>query len=491
MSPTLLTLLLTTTVATPEITGVAPTPLPLSAVAEVTGAGFVPDGTSVAIGGVAQQVFNVQVDRIRLSVAADTPLGTQRLVVTVTTGQADIDVQVVPPLPRISDVTPDQLTLGKLATIQGEDLDTATAVSVGNVAASIREQTAFVIVFEVPFDEAILGDQVLRVTSPSGAATRNLTVVPPTPEIDAIAPNPARQGDLITIRGSIVPLNVRAKIGGVDAPSVVAETGAVTVLVPDTVEVGPHDVTVSVGVLTSPPQGPLYIQMADPDHPVVTGVFPANVAKGGQIWIVGEDLDTVTTATHGLVVDECDRTACRVGAGDAEVGTPFTAAVSGSTGAAVFTMSVLDEAPVEPVITSVSPQPALRGEALTISGERMQTLKTVVIGGKAQSVVFFRTNEIEITVSPDTPLGAERLFVTTNTGSEPFEITVLDPFPSADAGADVGDDATPPADEDPHEDTSTGGGDGGACSGGGGPAAPLTGLLGLLGPWLVRRRRAT
>ncbi len=487
MSPTLLSLLLTATVGAPEISSVQPAPLPVAASAEALGAGFVPAATSVTIGGAAQQLFNVQPDRIRFVVANDTPRGAQTLVVTTTSGADDAAVEVVGPLPKITDVSPARLVLGELATIQGDNLDTATAVHLGDVAATITEQTTFVIVFEVPFDESLLGTQGLTVSSPSGDASRTLEVAPPTPEIDAIAPNPARQGDLVEIRGSIVALNAGAKIGLVDAPLVMSESGSVTVLVPDAVSVGPHDVTVSVGVLTSPPEGPLYVQAAAPNRPVVVGVYPSNVARGGVLWLIGTGLEVVTAATHGLEIIECDKTACRLGTETAAIGTPFTAAGKGQTGAAVFTMSVLDEAPVVPRIVSVDPTPAFRGQTLTITGEDMQTLKTVVIGGRTQSVSFFGTNEVEITVHPETPLGAERLFLTANAGSEPFMVTVLDPFPNGDTD---GEDTSTAADEDAGEsDTAVGGGgDDDDCSGGGAPTAPLLALIGLLSIALLRRR---
>src|SRR5690606_1654377 len=116
--------------------------------------------------------------------------------------------------------------------------------------------------------------------------------------------------------------------------------------------------------------------------------------------------------------------------------------IEGPDGAASFTMSVVDEAPVAPVITSVEPQPAFRGQPLTIRGSGMAQTRGVVIGGKAQSITFFDDDEVVVTVHSETPLGAERLFLAASAGSDPVVVNVLAPFPDGDTSdGDTGDDA--------------------------------------------------
>lgn len=470
----------------PTISGVAPTPLAIGGVAEVSGANFIVDGTSVTIDAVAQQVVNIQLDKVRFVVATDTPLGTRLLVVTTLTGSAETSVVVAPPAPKITTIAPDTLTLGELETVQGESLDTVTSVTVGGVAATIREQTELVLVFEVPFDASILGSQQLALNSPQGPATRMVDVLPPAPDIDSIGPNPARNGDLVTIRGTIVPINLKAKIGLVDAPVVEAAAMAVTVLVPNEVSEGPHDVIVSVGQLTSAPAGPLYILPGDPKRPVVVGVYPVNVARGGAVWLIGTNLDTVTEATHGLVVLGCDKRACRLDTTGVVVGQPFTGAVTSPAGSAIFTMQVTDDPLIVPQITSVEPNPAFRGQPLTIHGTDLGGTRSVVIGGRTQSIAFFDTTKIELGVHPETPMGAQQLFIAGAGGSEPFNLTVLDRFPTVDEDpADTVDDAVADGgDVAPPKKK----GDG--CTGGGESSPMGRGFaVALAAAWAASRRR--
>jgi len=483
---TLLSLTAAQLLGAPTISDVQPVPLAIGGVAEVDGADFVADATSVTIGGVAQAVANVQPQKVRFVVAADTPLGSQTLVVTTDSGSADTTVTVAPPAPKITAVVPEVLTLGELATVQGTDLDAVTGVRLGDVPATIHEKTAFVLSFDVPFDATILGTSQLVLESDRGDATRMVDVKPPTPDIDSIGPNPARQGDLVTIRGSIVPVGVKAKIGLVEAPIVEAKEEAVTVLVPDEVSEGPHDVTVSVGQQTSAPAGPLYIQAGDAARPRVDGVYPVNVAAGGTLWLVGSQLQDVNAATHGLEVLSCDKRACRLDASGAAVATPFTAAVTSPAGSAIFSMQVTEDALIVPKITSVDPNPAFRGQPLTLEGTEMGATRTVVIGGRTQSITFFDATSVTIDVHPDTPLGSQRLFIAGSGGSDPVMVTVLDPFPNADEDdADViGDtsedasdgDTAPPKKKDDD------------CSAGGGTATWL-GVLGAMLALLRRRRR--
>ncbi|MCB9736323.1 MAG: IPT/TIG domain-containing protein [Deltaproteobacteria bacterium] len=494
MSPALL-LPFTVLAAAPSISSTAPDPFAQGAVAEIVGADFVDGATSVAIGEVAQQVVHVEVDDVRIVVGADTPLGAQTLVVTTPSGSASTTVTVAPPAPRITRVTPDPVVLGELATIQGEALAAIDEVTVGGVEAVVTEQTEALLVFEVPFDAALLGEQDLQVTSASGVAIRSVTVSPPIPTIDAISPNPARQGDLVEVRGRIVPVNVALTIGQASATVLEVENDRVLAWVGTDVGVGPHDVVVKVGTLTSTPEGPLYVEAADGALPRVEGVYPSNVSAGGTFWVVGSNLAGVTGATRGLTVVACQKAMCQLGTASAEVGTPLHAALTAPGGAAPFTVQVVDEALAAPVITGTSPSPAFRGQTLTITGQNLGTVRTVAIGGRTQSVTFFSGTQIDITVGATTPLGSETLFVAASSGSEPVAVTVLDPFPTEDTGgeADVaGGDTGGGGDVVAGDDTASGtkgGSDGGCATGGAGPGALGAWLAACAAIALARRRR--
>jgi hypothetical protein len=174
----------------------------------------------------------------------------------------------------------------------------------------------------------------------------------------------------------------------------------------------------------------------------------------------------------------------------------FSVALSGPKGAAIVALEVTDATPVVPVVSSLEPSPAIRGETLTISGERLDTVRSVVIGGVAQSIGFVDTDRVEVTVAATTSLGSEVLFVAGNAGSEPRNIIVLDPLPVADEGPEVvevadGVEVAPDTrddtrDEDTHdvsevaEDTRvTHAPEDSGCGGGGADLAALFGAMGL------------
>ena len=451
MYATLIALATAALLGAPEIDEVAPSPITLGGVAEILGRGFVAGATSVTVGGVAQSVANVQPDRVRIVVTEDTPLGPQPLVVTTADGSDSLSVEVALPAPVIFAVAPDPLVVGASASVTGEHLDRVTAVSVGGVNAPITLTTATLVAFTVPLDPALLGTRQLVLASPSGATGKTVTVVAPVPSVSAIAPNPARIGDLVTIRGALLPQGVSVSLGFTDAPVVLATPGAVTVHVPEAAALGPQDVIVRVGQVSSPPEGPLYLQAGDPDRPEVTGTYPVNVARGGAAWIVGTNLDAITAASHGLAIIACDKRTCRLDTSGAPVGEPLNAAVSGPHGASVFKLQVTDEALIVPTVTEVEPSPALRGQLLTVRGTNLQRTRAAVIGGRSQSITFFDTTTVSFTVHPDTPLGAQPLFIAGTGGSEAFTVTVLDPVATPDADPDVvepdataGDTAPPP-----------------------------------------------
>ncbi len=469
--------------APPTVTAVNPSPLPLGSTAEVLGAGFVDGSTTVTVGGIEQGVANVQPTRIVMTASSETPLGSQTLVVATPEGDASLEISVVGRAPIIDSVEPEPLVLGATATIVGEALAEVVAVDVGGVAATIVDQTDFVVVIAVPSDAALAGSQVLSVIADSSSATRAIEVVPPMPVITSIAPNPARQGDLVTVRGAIVPLNVTAQIGTMSASVVGVSDGVVELLVDASVPVGPHQVVVQVGTQSSLPEGPLYIEAADPERPVVDAVYPSNATAGGDLWIGGDHLDQIDSVTAGLELSACDRRACRLGTAGVAVGVPVTAAVSGPTGADAFTFQVNPGELTVPVIEDTAPSPARRGEELTISGTGFERAKSVVIGGRAQSIQFFDTTTIRVQVHPLTPLGAELLFVAGDAGSLPATVTVLEP---ASTGEDVtdGDSSTGDVEADASADGGggTAGGGSGGCRGAGAGPWWLLGLL-VVGRW--------
>lgn len=478
--------------AAPTIDSVVPSPLPRAATAEVLGSEL--SGATLTIADLPQQVLFAEPTRVRFMVSAEAPLGTRKLVVTTASGAAEITIQIVPPAPQVTVVNPADLVLGGRATLQGTGLGAVTTLSLDDVPCVISEQTDVVIAFVVPFDPELLGQAALRLDSPSGPAQRIVNVLAPLPVVDALVPNPVPAGSLVTVRGAIVPLAVSVRIGGTEVPVLSTRaTGVghaeVLVFVPRTVAAGPRDVLVRAAGLTSTPSGPLLVEAPAPDGPEVTAVYPAKVASGGELWVVGSGLDGIRSVSGGLALVECDRRACRLGTTGVALVAPFKAAVVDPRGAAIFDLELSDEAPVVPVITSLAPSPAIRGATLVIRGERLGQVRSVVIGGVAQSLDFVDVDRLEVTVAPGTPLGAERIFVAGNVASQASVVTVLDPLPveatpevgpeaGAEGNPEVGEEAEPEADVEVVEPGPEARTPDDGCAGG--VSAGLLGLLGLV-----------
>lgn len=475
-------------VGAPEIAQITPSPLPVGGTAELIGSGFV--SPTLKIGEVVQRVTVLEATSLRFIVADATPLGAQILTLITPDGEATLAVEVVPPAPKIERIEPATLVLGGIGNVIGSGLETVDEVLLDGLPCRISEAAEAVLAFEVPFAAELLGSAVLTVRSPSGSAADDVVVVAPPPEIDALTPNPVAAGSLVTIRGRIAALSTVVTIAAVEVPlvaSVPLEDGtqALSVWVPTTLAPKPYDVVVITAQTPSSPAGPLVVTPASIVAPEVTGVYPARVAKDGSVWVAGVNMERIArvVGADGGVV--CDQRACRVSVAGLAPG-PHVLALEGPDGAAPFDVEVVDEAPVAPAITAVEPSPATRGALLTIRGTQLAGVRSVVLGGVAQSIGFVDVDRIEITVDEATPLGAEPMFVAGNTGSETFVVTVLDPLP-----AEAGPEAAEPGAEIVEED----GGESGAeaeaapksddgCAGGGLGAAWM-----LAFARLVRRAR--
>jgi len=485
----------------PAIDAVAPSPLPLAATAEISGAGFVVGATSVKIADVAQQVFLVEAARVRFIVALDTPLGAQTLTLTTQGeggGSVTAAVEIVPAAPKITDVQPTPVVLGRLATARGEGLAAVTRATLGGQECAISEQTGSVLVFAVPFSGALVGTAELRVESPSGVAVREVVVAAPAPEIDALTPNPVRAGSLFTVRGRIAPVSPKVAIAAVEVPVVLVRAAAqgegseIVAWVPRTMAPRAYDVVVSTGTVSSAPAGPLVVEAPAPGAPEASGVYPARVAAGGAVWVAGLSLDAIEEVVGGpggLEIVACGRKACQLSTDGLAPGGPRPMALVGPSGAVVVELEGLDEAPVVPVVARVEPSPAIRGATLTIHGERLAGVRSVVIGGVAQSIGFVDVDRVEVAVDPATSLGAETLFVAGNAGSAPFSVNVLDPLPEGgEPGPEIIEqvEAAEVTEPSPSEAGEAG------CAAGGRGGLLLAGVLALSAAAIrtARRRRA-
>ena len=425
----------------PTIDSLEPEQLALGSTIQVAGTGFVVGQTTVTVGGKNQNVAFVEESKVVFVVSIATELGTQELVITTPHGQTELDVDVVPAPPKLGQITPDPIVLGGLVNVQGSDLLSVTEVTMNDVVCELTAQTDQVIVFIAPLDSALIGTSTLKIQGEFGYDIEEVMAQAPTPQIDQLAPNPIRAGDLLTINGTILNWNVSAEVAGLQAPVVEVSEGQVIVQVPPQAQVGPRMVKVSVGATPSEPAGPVHINAPDSGRPSVTTVYPATVHPGGRVWITGENLDEVNTIAHNLTLEGCEKRQCSIDTTGLPLGTSVIS-ISSDAGTDIFSLTVEEpETVTSPSIESVSPNPAFRGEELTITGSELFEVNAVIISGQPQSIQFVDAEEIRILVHEETPMGGETLFVAGGSGSNALPVVVLAPFASPDigSGAEEGD----------------------------------------------------
>ena len=440
-STLLLTTLLMGLSQAPEITELYPTPLALGSTVDITGANFEPGGTTVAIISEldplqtpqTQELVYVLEQNVRFNVSPTLPVGEATLRVTTSEGQAEVAVEVVPEPPVLASVSPDPIVLGELATLNGSALDSVESVTLGGLECPVSAQNVSLIVCETPGSAELIGQDVPMVVSgPFGEDTLSVSAVAPKPTIESLAPNPVRQGDLLTIKGQILPHLLSVHIANQEALIVEATEGQITVAVPNEVPAGAAEVSVSIDTQSSEPAGPLWVDPADPDKPSVSAIYPSVIVAGGSAWAVGSKLDTISWSSDNLSTSECDKKACRLSFEGAEVG-PLVGTLGSDDGTAVFGVQIVDEeGQTTPILTGAEPNPAFIGETLTLTGEGLFEVSHVVIGGVVQAIDYLGSEEIRVTLSELTPRGAERAFVASASASDALTLTVLDPFPTPD-----------------------------------------------------------
>ena len=435
----LLVSLLLSAGAPPEITELYPTPLALGSTVDITGEHFEPDMTSVAIISdldplatpLSQSIIYVLETNVRFTVSKSTPIGSATLRVTTSEGSDDIKVEVVPAPPVLGSVSPNPIVLGELATIEGSDLESVESVTLGDMPCEISAQNVSLIVCQTPNSAELIGQDVtLSVSGPFGEDTLSVSTIAPQPVIESLAPNPVRQGDLLTITGNILPYLLEVSVGGQEALIVEATDGQVVVAVPTSTQAGAAEVVVHIDTQMSAPAGPLWVEPADPDKPRVDAVYPSVVVQGGVAWAVGDKLDEIDAWSEEVEVDQCDKKACRLSISEDFLG-PLVLNLSSPQGTSVFALQVVeDEGQAAPLISTTEPNPAFIGESLSLIGEGLFEVSHVLIGGVVQSIDYLGADEIRVTLSEFTPRGAERAFVASSSASDAITITVLDPFPS-------------------------------------------------------------
>lgn len=162
-----------------------------------------------------------------------------------------------------------------------------------------------------------------------------------------------------------------------------------------------------------------YLQL----KPTITEISVTEGLRGTEVILTGVNFEDVTEVKFGNVDAEFTKTATTITSkvpNEVEVG-ELNIAVYSPNGSD----RMLFRAVVEPTIIEVSPLKALPGSEITITGEELNWVNEVLIGGA--SVDFTATqNTIVFTIPFSSVLGETNIVVRTGGGSDEVTITILD-----------------------------------------------------------------
>ena len=225
----------------------------------------------------------------------------------------------------------------------------------------------------------------------------------PEPTITSVSPNEALPGAGVTITGTNLADASSVTFGGVAASSFDANATSITVTVPATTPTGSQNIAVTTpGGTATTTFTVLEEEEPEPDlTPTVTGVDPVSAAVGDEIVITGTNFENLETVSFGgdvevAAADVTEATATSITLNvpeGAHTGVITITTAEGTAESAEFTVT---EAAAEPTITSVEPATGAVGSEVTITGENLGELESVMFGDVAATVDTEASNETTI-----------------------------------------------------------------------------------------------
>jgi hypothetical protein len=331
-----------------------------------------------------------------------------------------------PPAPVLQAINPSSGSVGAAATISGQNLGDATAVTFGSVAASITGKSSTSISVTVPPGS---GTVPVQVSNPGGTAG-GLSYAYRGPKITSVTDQygngpvdhdtygPSSGGTIVTINGTNLLGATSVTIGNAPA-SITADTdNQILVSSPAESEAGAQEnvilVTTPAGT-GSPPGGGYEFDYG----PNVTGVAPSSGPAGQAVRISGSNLSGATGVTFGgasaasfHVDSDSQVTAVAPGPqqGTVDIAVQNDAGSSDTGGFAQFTWS-------KPVVSGISPTSARAGTAVTISGSNFIGATSVEFGSARVSIPPSASDTTIVVNVPSGPSGAVAVTVTSPAGT--------------------------------------------------------------------------
>ena len=296
----------------------------------------------------------------------------------------------------ISTMTP-QARPGENITLAGNYLNWVKSITFAKnkVVSNFVSQSINQLVVTVPAD-AQTGPLVITYAGTDSADFQTADTLKVTlPLVTALAPNPVKPGSNLTITGTNLDLAKKVIISGVADPitSFVSQSATgLVVAVPATAKKGQVILEAASGVQTTS-AADLNIVL-----PMATAIAPASVNLGDNLTITGTDIDLVkkvifsgvASPVTNFVSQSAMQIVVKVPAG-ARSGKLTLEAASGVQTQTTASLNLL-----LPAITSMSPNPVDPGANLTITGTRLDMVKSVAFTNAAAVTSFVSQSPTQI-----------------------------------------------------------------------------------------------
>lgn len=329
--------------------------------------------------------------------------------------------ELIVTLPRVTTLSPATVSNGANLTITGTDLDLVkeirfTGVGEANVT-EFESQSETQIVVKVPANAAKGVLTLVAFSDEEVTTTQELNLV--LPAVTALSPNSIKHGENLTVTGTNLNLVKEINFTGVGEAKVTnfvsKSASQIVVKVPDNASTGALTLVANSGVEITTTQELTIIL------PTITTLSPSPVDPGQDLTINGTNLDLVKsiefqggTKVSSFVSKSPTRIVVKV---------PMNAKKGTLTLTTIKDYVVETEAQVTivlPVITSVTPEPVVAGNFLTLTGTELNLVKSVVFTGGAtvSSFVAQNASQIVLTVPANAKSGLLKLITHSN-----FEVT--------------------------------------------------------------------
>ena len=291
------------------------------------------------------------------------------------------------PAPTITSFSPSSGGSGTAVTISGTNLQNATSVIIGGIAATITADSATSMTVTV--GSGATG--VIVVSTPGGTATSgtNFSFTYQTPTITSIGNPYGSAGTQVQIQGANFEGATSVCFGGTPATSFTIMSDSEIIAILGSGSTGKITVTDPAGTGTS---SNIFYCM-----PTITSFTPSSGGAGVSVSITGTNFLCATAVTFGgmesatFTVNSNTSITATVGSGTTGV-ISMTTLYGTETSTTDFTFIPA------PTITSFSPSSGGTGTSVTISGANLANATSVTIGGIAATITADSATSISVTL---------------------------------------------------------------------------------------------